>query len=181
MNCQEFDNLIVDYLDGSLPKKEQRACRQHVRQCPACRSAALKYRHIVKKLQQLPPVRCPDTVVNAVFEALPVPGRRFSFLEQMFRNMYWKVSFAATLALLIISLVLFSPHVRNNRVTDEIYTAEEIKQAQKDVALAFQYFHEYMNKTEAVIEKQVLDQALIKPMKSTMKIALKPLIDGGNR
>ncbi|MBV8730226.1 MAG: zf-HC2 domain-containing protein, partial [Acidobacteriia bacterium] len=38
MNCGEFEVLLADYLDGTLPVEEQAALEQHTSACVSCRS-----------------------------------------------------------------------------------------------------------------------------------------------
>jgi predicted anti-sigma-YlaC factor YlaD len=37
MTCPDFENRMVDYLDGSLEAEEHRTFAEHAMQCPACR------------------------------------------------------------------------------------------------------------------------------------------------
>ncbi len=59
------------------------------------------------------------------------------------------------------------------------YSEEEIEQAKKDVELALAYVSHYAKKTESVIEQQVFSKPFVKPLKSTLQIAFKPLLNGG--
>ena len=59
------------------------------------------------------------------------------------------------------------------------YSTQEIEQATDQVKLALAYLNQVTSRTEEIIEKQILPQQVIKPMKSSIKTALKPLINGG--
>jgi hypothetical protein len=59
------------------------------------------------------------------------------------------------------------------------YSTQEVEQATDQVKLALAYLNQVTSRTEEILEKQVFPQDVIKPMKSSLKNALKPLINGG--
>ncbi len=36
LSCQEFVELVTDYLEGSLPPEERRRFEEHLERCPGC-------------------------------------------------------------------------------------------------------------------------------------------------
>ena len=44
MNCDSFDELVFDYLDGALAPEDRRAFESHLAGCPGCRAAAQRAR-----------------------------------------------------------------------------------------------------------------------------------------
>jgi predicted anti-sigma-YlaC factor YlaD len=48
ISCREFEDLIVDYLEGALTPRDERMARWHLRLCPECRSYLTAYRHTVE-------------------------------------------------------------------------------------------------------------------------------------
>ena len=36
MNCKEFADFLIDYIDGNLPEQEAAAFDDHLRLCPPC-------------------------------------------------------------------------------------------------------------------------------------------------
>ncbi len=183
MTCKQFDILLVDFVDGFLSKKQQKEIKAHVDVCPTCKAALTDYQYMIEKLNRISVRTCPDFVVDTVLDA--VPDTRKSFIgtlsERFTSSMAWKVSFAAALAIIVVSIVLFHP--AHPPVIDENqqYTAEEIAQAKKEVKLAFGYFNHYAKKAENAIEEQVLAKSVVEPVSSTIKIAFKPILNGGSK
>ena len=75
ISCQEFDDFIVSYLDGTLPPKQRLLFQGHVAMCSVCR----KYLHRYKQTMDLTKIAClpieesradvPDDLVNAILKA----------------------------------------------------------------------------------------------------------------
>lgn len=184
MTCQQLDDILIDYIEGHLSLKQRMAVKAHLKHCSNCQVALSQQKDIVKKLHRLPQFKCPDTVVERVFNSINIIDEKVSFLEKIYQaiseRLSWKISFAAAIAVIAFLTFIFYPDHEKREYKQPIYTAEEIEQAQKDVELALGYFHYFANKTEIVIEDQVLSKQFVKPIRSTLKIAFKPLLDGGN-
>ena len=89
------------------------------------------------------------------------------------------IRFAAAAALVIMSILLFYPDGRRQEIVQEPFAIEEIEQVKKDVSLALGYLAYCYEKTGNTIWKKVIPNYLIKPIKSSMKHALKEIINGG--
>lgn len=48
MYCQDCVDLLVDYLDGSLPEQERNALEEHLSYCPPCITFLRTYRATCK-------------------------------------------------------------------------------------------------------------------------------------
>jgi hypothetical protein len=70
MNCAEIENLICDYVDGTLTTAQKAQVNLHLSVCPACtdlaRDSAAAVRFIAKAEDVTPP---PELVTKILFEA----------------------------------------------------------------------------------------------------------------
>lgn len=53
--CQELVELITDYLDGSLSRRDRRRMDKHLRACDGCGAYLESVRLTVRSLGELPP------------------------------------------------------------------------------------------------------------------------------
>lgn len=179
MTCQEFNNLMFDYIEGNLSSKQNKVIESHLQQCHKCKTAFHQYKDVVLKLHKLPDLKCPDTVVEKVYNSVPIMKTEIPFLTKIYqyisRRLSWKIRFAMGVAVVIISILSFYSGQEKKVYDQQIYTAEEIKQAKKDVEIALAYFNYYTTKAEKIIEKQIIPNYLFKPIKK----AFKPIFNGG--
>ena len=55
LRCQEFVELVTDYLEGVLPRRERRRIDAHLRDCHGCTAYLEQMRVTVSVLGDLPP------------------------------------------------------------------------------------------------------------------------------
>lgn len=48
ITCAEFDAFIIDYLDGTLPKRQRAIFNFHLRMCRDCRTYLVSYRKTIE-------------------------------------------------------------------------------------------------------------------------------------
>ena len=53
--CQEFVELVTDYLDGSLSRRDRRRMDKHLRACDGCDAYLASVALTVRSLGELPP------------------------------------------------------------------------------------------------------------------------------
>jgi anti-sigma factor RsiW len=53
--CQEFVELVTDYLEGALPRRERRRFEAHVGGCDGCESYLQQMLVTIRSLGELPP------------------------------------------------------------------------------------------------------------------------------
>ena len=183
MTCKQFDTMLVDFVDGNLSKKQMKEIKAHVETCTTCQAVLADYQNMIEKLNHVPAQKCPDFIVDTVLDAVPDTKKSFirTLSERFTSGMAWKVSFAAALAIIVVSIVLFHPPQPPVIDENQQYTEEEIAQAKRDVKLAFGYFNHYAKKAENAIEEQVLAKGVVEPVSSTIKIAFKPILNGGSK
>ena len=68
--CDECVELLVDYLEGELPPKRQRALEIHLDLCPSCVSFVNTYRSTVNIARSLHAEDIPPEVTQRLIEFL---------------------------------------------------------------------------------------------------------------
>ncbi len=53
--CQEFVELVTDYLEGTLSRRERRRLERHLRGCDGCDAYLEEFRLTVRSLGEMPP------------------------------------------------------------------------------------------------------------------------------
>jgi len=53
VTCREFTERLADHLDGTLPRRSDRAARRHVARCRSCRHYRAHYRATVNAVHAL--------------------------------------------------------------------------------------------------------------------------------
>jgi anti-sigma factor RsiW len=51
MNCENFNDRLLEYLEGTLSAAEQAAAREHVQQCGACQQALARQEAFAKSIR----------------------------------------------------------------------------------------------------------------------------------
>lgn len=75
MNCQEFIDFIMAYLDGELPDETSRVFRDHLGMCPPCEDyldgyvKAVELGRICCKEGEEVPADVPDELIRAILKA----------------------------------------------------------------------------------------------------------------
>jgi anti-sigma factor RsiW len=76
MNCREFVDFLMDYLDGQLPPEQLAVFQRHMDRCPPCVAYLQSYQQSVlmgKAVCTCPeddvPDRVPEQLVHAILEA----------------------------------------------------------------------------------------------------------------
>jgi len=72
LTCKEFDEFMVDYLDGSLPVWQKYMCWLHVKMCKECAHFVQQYRHAIalgKNAFDSPDDAVPDSVPEELVKA----------------------------------------------------------------------------------------------------------------
>lgn len=185
MNCQECENLMDEFVHQLLSSKTRKQFKQHLKSCSTCLVTYQGYKGMLKSLRSLDVQTCPDEVVENVYRILNLEKERksrFSLIEpvtEFFNRYRWKIGLVGAAAAIMLCFILIYPRISDHHTTKQQYTEAEIEQAEDQVKLALSYFNEITSRTQKILEEQVLPQQVIKPMKSSIKTAIKPLINGG--
>ena len=75
ITCEEADDFIVDYLDGTLPERPRHLFERHIRMCPACKRYLERQRKVVAlvaregQMSAVQPSPPPESLVQAILRA----------------------------------------------------------------------------------------------------------------
>ena len=75
MNCREFVEFLMEYLDGALGEEERRVFEGHVELCPACVNYLETYRETIRlggvcaSQEEDVPADVPEELVQAILSA----------------------------------------------------------------------------------------------------------------
>jgi len=185
MNCKECETLMDDYFDRSLSWKKKKLVSEHIRSCQGCSESFQEYEKMLKSIQNIEIKKCPDEVVDSVFDIININekfSRRKSVFDRineiLFLNLR-QVGIAGAAAAVFLFVLLITSHIDRTVPIQQQYTTQDVEQATDQVKLALAYFNQVTSRTEEIIEKEILPQQVVRPMKSSIKTALKPLINGG--
>jgi anti-sigma factor RsiW len=67
--CQQWVEMVTDYLEGTLPRRLQEAADRHLAGCPHCREYLAQMRRTIGLSRQLRDEDVPDDVVDALARA----------------------------------------------------------------------------------------------------------------
>jgi anti-sigma factor RsiW len=75
--CQQWVEMVTDYLEGALPFELQQAADRHLAACPHCREYLEQMRRTIAVSGHLSDEEVPDDVVDALARAFTEfqPGR----------------------------------------------------------------------------------------------------------
>jgi hypothetical protein len=177
MNCNEYENLITDYLENTATPPQRIQMESHLSECETCRSLAERERSVMEQLRGLSIEPCPDGIIEAVMRTIPWPGVSWSkrILSWIRFGPPMRYGIASLASAIVIVLLLFfftisGPHRKTG--DDFKYTNKEIKQATVEAKLALAYFLVYARKSETAFEKIDLVKPVIKPIEGTLNHAL---------
>ena len=159
--------------------------RSHLDQCKECREEYYVQQKAQSLLTQVPPERCPEAVAENVLRHIDISHRKETRFAEKLSDLFhmndrW-LNAAVAVATFILLMFLVFPQFQGVQEGDAEFSSEEVAQAREDIELALGYLNHYAMKTEKLLEDHVISESFAKPLKSTMKIALKPLSDGGDK
>src|SRR5947207_492951 len=82
MNCAEFENLLADYVDGSLAHTQRRAIEEHTASCVACREFMRDVTGGLAFLKRVDQVLPPPELVTRIAYQAPIGRTRQPFETQ---------------------------------------------------------------------------------------------------
>ncbi len=181
MRCSDLEGWIVDYIDGNIAKRLRREMDDHLKECAECRKTLFQERAVSSRLRELPRLECPKRVEDRIFTLTENEHASFfsMFKKRIAEQPGWRSRFAAfvlTAMLIIVFGVFFDSHEDSRQKVE--FTAEEIEMATRDVELALSYVGYYAKRTEDVLVDQIVSKPIAGPLKSTVKKAFQPLMNG---
>ena len=177
MNCNEYENLITDYLENSLSSSEYAEVESHLAECESCREQAENEKTLMEQLSKISIEQCPDEIIDRVMKSIPksevsLKERISSWLRSVHLSRYGAASLAGSLAIILFVLFINIPRNQRQTIENAEYSQEEIRQAEVEVKLALAYFAVYSRKTETALQKINLYEPVVKPVEGELKKAL---------
>lgn len=177
MDCNEYENLITEYLDNTASPSQRIQMESHLSECERCRTLAEQEKSVLEQLRAIPIEPCPDEIVDRVMESISIPGMS---LRKRFRKWFQSrhpmrfgfASIAGSFAVVLILMLLYLPGQKKQILEVQQYSAKEIRQATVETKLALAYFAVYSRKTETILEAIDLDDPVLKPVEGELKKAL---------
>lgn len=179
MRCSDLEEYIVDYVDGKISKRHRQEMDEHLEECPECRNILIRERAIRERLHGMPRMECPKRVEDNIFALIENESFFSMFKQRIAEQPRFRFRFATfvSMAALIIVFGLLFDNQKDSRQKVE-FTAEEIEMATQDVELALSYVGFYAKRTEALLVDQIVSEPIVRPLRSTMKKAFQPLMNG---
>jgi Putative zinc-finger len=91
MNCADFENVLADYIDGTLGETQRRALEEHTEACAGCREFMGDVTGALAFLKRADPVLPPPELITRIAYQAPI-GRTREPLER--QGIWSKVSSA---------------------------------------------------------------------------------------
>lgn len=186
MTCQQVEQLLDDFHDGKISLKTKRQINAHLESCSNCHSLYNNYQTMLDSLHRLEVHSCPDEIVENVYAILNLEkgavSSRQSFVDLIFeyvRQYRFRLGIVGAVAVIILSLMISDVNFHQPPQIEKQYSETEIEQAKDQVKLALAFFNEITGRTQKILEEQVLPQQVIQPLKTSLKTAIKPLLNGG--
>jgi hypothetical protein len=121
MNCQDFQEQLFEYLDGTLPAVNNQEIEQHLASCLACREYLAKHQQLAKKIsdhlcQSVESLALDRATRRRVLASVPTRAAlvpRQNFLAQLWPPLAW----VTCLACLLAAGFILSNHFRGTRLS----------------------------------------------------------------
>jgi hypothetical protein len=120
MTCRQIDQLLCDYLDGTLPVELRRAFEQHVADCAACSEALADSQLALGFVREAPAVEPPvELIADIIHDTIGVRGTlpvlapvggaagAFGWLRPFF-NPLLQPRFAMSMVMAVLSLSMLT-------------------------------------------------------------------------
>lgn len=185
MDCKECQGAIGEYFERQLPNKKRKLVSQHLKMCSTCQKEYQEFEIMLNDFRDMKLEKCPPEVVDSVFQILDIADSldQKSTIREALSEFFFgharQLRFAAAMIFVCFFVLFVYVKVSRQPQLSQQYSAEEVEQAKDQVELALAYFNQVTTRTGEILEKQVLPQQVYKPMKTSIKTALKPLINGG--
>lgn len=177
MDCNNFENMIIDYLENTVPAPLRRRMESHLSECKNCRTLADQEKLVMEQLMKIEVEPCPDEIIDHVMESISLPRKSLkehilTWFKPSHPRRYGFASVAGSIAVVLIVLFIYTPGQHRKTTEDIVYTSEEIQQATVDAKRALAYFAVYSKKTESAFKKIDLANPIIKPLEQGLKKAV---------
>lgn len=106
MECAGIQELLSEYIDGTLDAKDVAVVEHHISTCTACKEELIAIRAMVKELGALEPVKAPSDFLEKIHERMEARFDFSRFVRKLFVPFRVKIPLqlaaAATAAILVV-------------------------------------------------------------------------------
>jgi anti-sigma factor RsiW len=71
MTCEEFETLLCDYLDGTLPAEARRSAESHIQSCAACAGLAGECASVIQFIGTVEQIQPPPAAITRILQQMP--------------------------------------------------------------------------------------------------------------
>jgi len=164
--CLNVGGRLEAYLDGELPPAEQAEVAAHLASCPECRADLAFAQRIADTLHSLPPERCPDRVIERVYERVAPPRSTF---RDRWRVPTWRPVLVGSLAALLLAVTAL---IGQKQPAAPGYADADIRAAEREARWALAYIGLLGERTGKTVKSSVIDKRIIIPVVRTLERSL---------
>jgi len=88
MRCYEIQDLLTEFIEGSLPAEQTREVVDHIARCKACERDVTRMENMVASLRALPPIAPPERLRSAIADAVRGVSQQQTARVQPLRRRY---------------------------------------------------------------------------------------------
>ena len=118
MNCKEFSNHLMDYVEGLLPHSQEAVMNEHIKHCDVCRLRLEKVKKVLAILKEDKVPQLSEAKKNALFPIVMERIEQRSVTTRRKRKWAYGLSFGLALILVFIISII---GIQNRGKTD-LYT-----------------------------------------------------------
>jgi hypothetical protein len=105
MECERIQDLLSDFLDGSLPESGRAGVSAHLRECRSCAEAAEGLGNTLRLLRNLPPEKAPPELLDRIRRETAGSAPAKPLWKKLFLPAHVKIPIEAAAAVLLFLLV----------------------------------------------------------------------------
>ncbi|MBI5576513.1 MAG: zf-HC2 domain-containing protein [Deltaproteobacteria bacterium] len=105
MECERIQDLLSDYLDGSISESGHADVSAHLRKCRICAETAGGLESTIRMLKAMPSMKAPPELAERIRRETERPAPSKSLLKKLFFPAHVKIPIEAAAAILIFLLV----------------------------------------------------------------------------
>lgn len=182
MKCREFYEKLDVYVYEEADADDRDGMRRHLETCRACRQLHRDYIRMCRQIRNLGTIRCPDAVVDKVYRevAAKEAGVKQSSQSSPHRFFHWQWLRVAAPAIVALAVCLIAGHrlFEAPAPTSSRYSRAQIELADRQVKAVLASVGLHASRVQEIVRNDVLEDAVAKPLQSTVSKAMQPFWDG---
>lgn len=169
MKCNEVENKIEDYLEGSLSAEEKTAFEQHLSGCDACKLAVKQTEALLATIRKVTP-EVPDEKLKYSFEHMLQTEKQLvaQKKEPKVIALSWKTAFqvAASVLLLIAGYMFGESQAKQKADTQITYLEQQSEDLKTEMTLAMLDNRSASKRIQAVSYSEEMKQPDVKVLEA---------------